>query len=69
MTTTLRHRRMSSQGKQTEEDVKEKQSWFSSTGIGQLYRGFGMGMGASTVVFLLATLAGGDASDSGWAEL
>lgn len=69
MTTTLRHRRMSSQGRQTEEDIKEKQNWFSSTGIGQLYRGFGMGMGASAVVFLLATLAGGDSSDSGWAEL
>lgn len=67
--TTLRRRRMSSQGRETEEEVKEKRSWLASTGIGQLYRGFGMGMGASGVVFLLATLAGGDSSDAGWAEL
>ncbi|CAE6491618.1 unnamed protein product [Rhizoctonia solani] len=69
MPTMLRRRRMSSQGRQTEEEVKEKGSWINSTGIGQLYRGFGMGMGASGVVFLLATLAGGDSSDAGWAEL
>ncbi|CCO26240.1 hypothetical protein BN14_00260 [Rhizoctonia solani AG-1 IB] len=68
MPITLRRRRMSSQGRQTDEEVKEKRSWINSTGIGQLYRGFGMGMGASGVVFLLATLAGGD-SDAGWAEL
>ncbi|QRW27185.1 mitochondrial carrier protein [Rhizoctonia solani] len=69
MPITLRRRRMSSQGRQTDEEVKEKRSWINSTGIGQLYRGFGMGMGASGVVFLLATLAGGDSSDAGWAEL
>ncbi|KAG9104624.1 hypothetical protein FRC06_000770 [Ceratobasidium sp. 370] len=69
MYTVLRRRGVSSQGQPTEEELKEKPSWFSSTGIGQLYRGFGMGMGASAVVFLLATLAGGDASDAGWAEL
>ncbi|QRV86336.1 mitochondrial carrier protein [Ceratobasidium sp. AG-Ba] len=69
MYTVLRRRGVSSQGQPTEEELKEKPSWFSSTGIGQLYRGFGMGMGASAVVFLLATLAGGDVSDAGWAEL
>lgn len=69
MPTTLRRRRMSSQGRQTDEEVKEKGSLLTRTGIGQLYRGFGMGMGASAVVFLLATLAGGDSSDAGWAEL
>ncbi|CAE6432477.1 unnamed protein product [Rhizoctonia solani] len=69
MPITLRRRRMSSQGRQMDEEVKEKRSWINNTGIGQLYRGFGMGMGASGVVFLLATLAGGDSSDAGWAEL
>ncbi|KAG9127984.1 hypothetical protein FRC07_006578 [Ceratobasidium sp. 392] len=65
MYTVLRRRGISSQGQPTEEELKEKSSWFSSTGISQLYRGFGMGMGASAVVFLLATLAGGDSSDAG----
>lgn len=44
--------------------------WFQATGIGQLYRGFGMGVSANTLVFVLALLtAGRDRSDAGWAEL
>ncbi|KAK4052153.1 hypothetical protein OIV83_002448 [Microbotryomycetes sp. JL201] len=38
------------------------------SGLSQLYRGFGMGVGANLCVFLLSLLAGGTES-SGWAEL
>ncbi|KAM0791671.1 hypothetical protein ACM66B_006264 [Microbotryomycetes sp. NB124-2] len=38
------------------------------SGLTQLYRGFGMGVGANLCVFLLSLLAGGTES-SGWAEL
>ncbi|GAA6039613.1 hypothetical protein JCM8097_002213 [Rhodosporidiobolus ruineniae] len=40
----------------------------ASGGLRQLYRGFGMGVGANVVVFLLGLVAGGDES-SGWAEM
>jgi mitochondrial fusion and transport protein UGO1 len=44
--------------------------WFQATGIAQLYRGFGMGVSANALVFVLAFLtSGGDNSDAGWAEL
>ncbi|KAJ7770831.1 mitochondrial carrier domain-containing protein [Mycena maculata] len=46
----------------------EGQSWMKSTGIGQLYRGLGMRLGASIIMFGLA-LFSGDESDGGWAEL
>ncbi|KAK4049732.1 hypothetical protein OIO90_005313 [Microbotryomycetes sp. JL221] len=38
------------------------------SGLTQLYRGFGMGVGANLCVFLLSLLAGGTET-SGWAEL
>ncbi|KAM0751543.1 mitochondrial carrier [Meredithblackwellia eburnea MCA 4105] len=38
------------------------------SGLRQLYRGLGMGIGANAVVFLLGLVAGGDDS-SGWAEM
>ncbi|GAA6003351.1 hypothetical protein JCM10207_000289 [Rhodosporidiobolus poonsookiae] len=41
----------------------------ASGGLRQLYRGFGMGVGANVVVFLLGLVAGGDAESSGWAEM
>ncbi|KAF8845384.1 mitochondrial carrier [Paxillus ammoniavirescens] len=44
-------------------------SWLRHTGIGQLYRGLGMRLAASIVVFLLATVGGGEDVDGGWAEL
>ncbi|GAA6048131.1 hypothetical protein JCM3770_003676 [Rhodotorula araucariae] len=40
----------------------------ASGGLRQLYRGFGMGVGANVVVFLLGLVAGGDEA-SGWAEM
>lgn len=48
---------------------EEDESWFRSTGLGQLYRGLGMRLGASAIVFLLAVVSGGEEKDSGWAEL
>jgi fusion and transport protein UGO1 len=44
-------------------------SWWRSTGIGQLYRGLGMRLSASVVVFMLGVVSGGYDSDPGWAEL
>ncbi|BGP37520.1 hypothetical protein JCM10449v2_001426 [Rhodotorula kratochvilovae] len=40
----------------------------ASGGLRQLYRGFGMGVGANVVVFLLGLVAGGEEA-SGWAEM
>ncbi|THV06046.1 mitochondrial carrier [Dendrothele bispora CBS 962.96] len=65
-----RHRRMSkgASSRKEEEKVAEEEGWFRNTGIGQLYRGLGMRLGASIIVFALASISGEDA-DSGWAEL
>ncbi len=55
-------------GKEKEEG-DEYQSWFRNTGLGQLYRGLGMRLGASAIVFVLALLGGGEERDGGWAEI
>ena len=47
----------------------EPESWLKNTGIGQLYRGLGMRLGASVIVFLLAVFSGGQERDDGWAEI
>ncbi|KAK0465246.1 mitochondrial carrier domain-containing protein [Desarmillaria tabescens] len=54
---------------ETENDSREEDGWSRHTGIGQLYRGMGMRLGASVIVFFLALITGGDNSDGGWAEL
>ncbi|SJL05849.1 uncharacterized protein ARMOST_09185 [Armillaria ostoyae] len=54
---------------ETQSDSREEDSWSRHTGIGQLYRGMGMRLGASVIVFFLALITGGDNSDGGWAEL
>ncbi|KAF9056690.1 mitochondrial carrier domain-containing protein [Panaeolus papilionaceus] len=73
-----RRRRMSSKGKEKEEtdegkveneEQDEYQSWFRNTGIGQLYRGLGMRLGAAGIVFVLALLQGGEDKEGGWAEI
>lgn len=69
---TKRTRRGSkaSKGKQADKEREvEEESWFRNTGLGQLYRGLGMRLGASAIVFLLAIVSGGEEGDSGWAEL
>ena len=71
ITRSARPRRMSSKGKEkaTEEKGEEYQSWFRNTGLGQLYRGLGMRLGASVIVFGLALIGGGEDTDGGWAEI
>lgn len=52
------------------DDAKEgAQGWLRRSGVGQLYRGLGMRLAASVVVFLLAVVGGGEDVDGGWAEL
>ncbi|KAJ3856673.1 mitochondrial carrier domain-containing protein [Lentinula lateritia] len=68
--TSTKKRRPSRSGSKDETvQVKEDDGWFRNTGIGQLYRGLGMRLGASVIVFILALVSGGEDSDSGWAEL
>ena len=47
----------------------EYQSWFRNTGLGQLYRGLGMRLGATVVVSGLTLVGGTDNADGGWAEI
>jgi fusion and transport protein UGO1 len=57
-------------GKGKEKDVVVmKESWWRRMGIEQLYRGFGMRLSASLLVFALGVTNGGFDADSGWAEL
>jgi len=57
-------------GKSKEKNVVVmKESWWRSMGIEQLYRGFGMRLSASFLVFVLGVTNGGFDTDSGWAEL
>ncbi|KAJ7462761.1 mitochondrial carrier domain-containing protein [Mycena galericulata] len=68
---TQKRKRRMSKGKEREDKPvrdSEEQSWMKSTGIAQLYRGLGMRLGASIIMFGLA-LFSGDESDGGWAEL
>lgn len=53
--------------KEREGEIGE--SWFRNTGIGQLYRGLGMRLGASVIVFSLALIGGSEERDGGWAEI
>jgi len=62
-----RHRKLDKE-EEEEKTVVEEEGWLRQTGIGQLYRGLGMRLGASIIVFALASISGEDA-DSGWAEL
>ncbi|KZS96179.1 mitochondrial carrier [Sistotremastrum niveocremeum HHB9708] len=62
----LVYTRLRKKGKQPE---KNRDGWYSSTGLGQLYRGFGMGVGASAIVLVLAAIAGNDDRNMGWTEL
>lgn len=79
ITRSPRRRRLSTKGKEKakggdaagvdEEGQDEYQSWFRNTGLGQLYRGLGMRLGASAIVFGLALIGGGDDAEGGWAEI
>ncbi|BGP18891.1 hypothetical protein JCM10213_003010 [Rhodosporidiobolus nylandii] len=71
---SMRGRRRSSAGVPPTPNPDEDKEDLATAGLGasgglrQLYRGFGMGVGANAVVFLLGLVAGGDQS-SGWAEM
>lgn len=67
-----RHRRksVSTKGKPAEDsEPLHAESWLKNTGIGQLYRGLGMRLGATVCVLVLAVLNGRDEAEPGWAEL
>ncbi|EPQ61054.1 mitochondrial carrier [Gloeophyllum trabeum ATCC 11539] len=67
-----RRTRRKEKGKDREEPEAEdeviEEGWFKNTGIGQLYRGLGMRLSASAVMFVLGMLSG-EERDAGWTEL
>ncbi|KIP06926.1 hypothetical protein PHLGIDRAFT_127964 [Phlebiopsis gigantea 11061_1 CR5-6] len=64
-----RRRRKSVGSKAKVEEEENRERWMRSTGLGQLYRGLGLRLGASVVVFVLALLGAKEEADAGWAEL
>lgn len=48
-------------------ETRGLERWIEGTGLGQLYRGFGMGVGALALVLVLGLITGEEAE--GWAEL
>jgi len=62
-------RRQRGKGKETKEEDGESDGLMRNTGIGQLYRGLGMGLGASVIVFVLAFLVPREEAERGWAEI
>jgi mitochondrial fusion and transport protein UGO1 len=55
---------------QTRRDRQAHAPWPLNTGLPQLYRGLGMGIGAGSIVLFLSIIASGaGGADSGWAEL
>jgi len=52
-----------------EDEPEASQGWFSQTGAAQLYRGLGIRLTASAIVFTLALLTGESVDDGGWTEL
>lgn len=66
-----RHRRKSvgSKARADEFDMEKRESWLRNTGVGQLYRGLGLRLTASVLLFVLALMSGGEETDAGWAEL
>ena len=73
--TKRKRRRSSLKGKEPAREheeafvEEENESWLRHSGIGQLYRGLGMRLGAGLVVFVLSLVNGPDEADAGWAEL
>ena len=63
-------RKTRGKGKEKEGHLEgDDEGWMTLGGIGQLYHGLGMNMGAVFVVSMLAALAGGQEAEAGWAEL
>lgn len=57
------------EGSEAEEDAEEENSWLRNTGVGQLYRGLGMRVGASVIIFVLSMFSTDQSEGSGWTEL
>lgn len=57
------------QRRKEEREGEFGESWLRNTGIGQLYRGLGMRLSASVIVFSLSLIGGGEERDGGWAEI
>ncbi|KAG8997438.1 hypothetical protein FRB90_012498 [Tulasnella sp. 427] len=64
-------RRRSSVSKPKDLNAAPQKSWsiLQDTGIGQLYRGFSIGVSANVLVFILGAVAGERTEREGWTEL
>ncbi len=49
--------------------LAQDESRFGGSGLAQLYRGFGMGLAANAVFFLMSNVGGENDPSSGWTEL
>lgn len=56
-------------GEKEEEKDDEPQSVWRNTGLGQLYRGLGMRLGASAIYFVMNLLVSPEEADAGWVEI
>lgn len=59
----------SKDGEKEEKEYDEPESIWRNTGLGQLYRGFGMRLGASAIYFVLNLLVSPEETDVGWVEI
>lgn len=63
----------SKDGEKEEQEVNnlddEPESIWKNTGLGQLYRGLGMRLGASAIYFVLNLLVSPEETDAGWVEI
>jgi fusion and transport protein UGO1 len=66
-------RRKSVTAEQDEEQRKRDKAvtggWMRNTGVGQLYRGLGLRVTASVLVFVVSMVSGGEEPELGWTEL
>lgn len=56
-------------GSRFDEEEASQGGWLRHSGIGQLYRGLGMRLAASALVFCLPFFTAGDEGEGGWAEI
>lgn len=71
-----RPRRNSKSAKSKDDEKEEKgevddepESIWKNTGLGQLYRGLGMRLGASAIYFVLNLIVSPEQTDAGWVEI
>lgn len=69
---TKRRKRRRSSASKDREAIQTQKSWslLQNTGVGQLYRGFGIGLSAHVLVFILGAVAGERSGGAGgWTEV